>query len=156
MTDLDNFIAKIYKFLSHFGEIVQSNNDHYLSIQCNLKKNLYIYDIYQNSESQILENVKFKFNNEYLKTFERYTYFEFYIYGNTISVHQPIKIDIIRNDVLNNNILAYINLKNKLLNEHLYNIENVTYYEIIRSGINNMRIKLNESFLFYLKFLKIT
>ena len=40
---------------------------------------------------------------------------------------QPIYCDIIHNNVSNNNVLTYVNIKNNNLSENLDAIENITY-----------------------------
>jgi len=55
-----------------------------------------------------------------------------------INLIQPIYCDIIHNNVSNNNVLAYINIKNKYLLQPLDAIENISYFKVTQSNINRM------------------
>ena len=72
-----------------------------------------------------------------------------------ISLIQPIFCDVIRNNVSNNNIISYINIKNKLLTEDIREIENQTYFSVTQTNINRIKIWFNPSFSEWLKHLKI-
>ena len=47
-----------------------------------------------------------------------------------INLMQPIYCDIIDNNVLNNNVLTYVNIKNN----------NITYFKVTQSNINRIQI----------------
>ena len=72
-----------------------------------------------------------------------------------ISLIQPIFCDVIRNNVSNNNIISYINIKNKLLTEDIREIENQTYFSVTQTNINRIKICFNHSFSEWIKHLKI-
>ena len=61
-------------------------------------------------------------------------------YYPKINLIQPIYCDIIHNNVSNNNVIAYVNFKNKYLSEPLDTLENISYFKVNQSNINRIKI----------------
>ena len=72
-----------------------------------------------------------------------------------INLIQPIYCDIIHNNVSNNNVLAYINIKNKYLLQPLDAIENISYFKVTQSNINRIKIYFTDELNKVLKLFKI-
>ena len=71
-----------------------------------------------------------------------------------INLMQPIYCDIIHNNVSNNNVLTYVNIKNNNLSEPLDAIENITYFKVTQSNINRIKIYFTDELNNLLKLLK--
>ena len=67
-----------------------------------------------------------------------------YTYLPKINLMQPIYCDIIHNNVSNNNVLTYVNIKNNNLSEPLDAIENITYFKVTQSNINRIKTNFTE------------
>ena len=72
-----------------------------------------------------------------------------------INLIQPINCDFIHNNVSNNNVLAYVNIKNKYLTEPINEIENITYFKVTQSNINRIKIYFTNELKKIIEFLKI-
>ena len=72
-----------------------------------------------------------------------------------INLIQPIYCDIIRNNVSNNNVLAYVNIKNKYLLHPFDAIENISYFKVTQSNINRIKIYFTDELNKVLKLFKI-
>ena len=76
-------------------------------------------------------------------------------YYPKINLIQPIYCDIIRNNVSNNNVIAYVNFKNKYLSEPLDTLENISYFKVTQSNINRIKIYFTDELNKLLKLFKI-
>ena len=76
-------------------------------------------------------------------------------YYPKINLIQPIYCDIIRNNVSNNNVIAYVNFKNKYLSEPLDTLENISYFKVTQSNINRIKISFTDELNKLLKLFKI-
>ena len=71
-----------------------------------------------------------------------------------INLIQPIFCDIIHNNVSNDNVLAYFNIKNNNLSEPFDVIENQCYFKVTQSNINRIKIYFTDELDNLLKLLK--
>ena len=77
------------------------------------------------------------------------------IFNPKLSLIQPIYCDFIYNNVSNNNVISYINIKNKYLSESINEIENITYFKVTQTNINRIKIYFLEELKKVLDFLNI-
>ena len=77
------------------------------------------------------------------------------LYDPKLCLIQPIFCDCIYNNVSNNNVLSYINIKNKYLSESINEIENITYFKVTQTNINRIKIYFSEELKKVLDFLNI-
>ena len=77
------------------------------------------------------------------------------IFNPKLSLIQPIYCDFIYNNVSNNNVISYINKKNKYLSESINKIENITYFKVTQTNINKIKIYFSEELKKVLDFLNI-
>ena len=76
-------------------------------------------------------------------------------YYPKINLIQPIYCDIIHNNVSNNNVIAYVNFKNKYLSEPLDTLENISYFKVTQSNINRIKISFTDELNKLLKLFQI-
>ena len=67
------------------------------------------------------------------------------IFNPKYSLIQHIYSDFIYNSVSNNNVISYINLKNKYLSESINEIENITYFKVTQTNINRKRFTFQKN-----------
>ena len=77
------------------------------------------------------------------------------IFNPKLSLIQPIYCDFIYYNVSNNNVISYINIKNKYLSESINEIENITYFKVTQTNINRIKIYFSEELKKVLDFLNI-
>ena len=77
------------------------------------------------------------------------------IFNPKLSLIQPIYCDFIYNNVSNNNVISYINIKTKYLSESINEIENITYFKVTQTNINRIKIYFSEELKKVLDFLNI-
>ena len=76
-------------------------------------------------------------------------------YYPKINLIQPIYCDIIHNNVSNNNVIAYVNFKNKYLSDPLDTLEKISYFKVTQSNINRIKIYFTNELKKIIEFLKI-
>ena len=77
------------------------------------------------------------------------------MYYPKINFIHPIYCDFIHNNVSNNNVLTYINIKNKHFTESISEIENISYFKVTQSNINRIKIYFSGELNKIIEFLNI-
>ena len=125
------------------------------------------FQFFENINSDILEYEFMSFGNNYLWKIEAnfknpYVNFEnltdklkINLYYPKINLIHPIYCDFIHNNVSNNNVLAYINIKNKHFTESISEIENISYFKVTQSNINRIKIYFSGELNKIIEFLNI-
>ena len=109
----------------------------------------YNFQFLQNTNSDIHEYEFKNYGNNYLWKIETnlknsYVNFENLTAKLKINMYYP-----------NNNVLTYINLKNKHFTESIYEMENISYYKFAQSNINNLKFYFSGELNKIIQFLKI-